>query len=251
MAHIKTKIQNNENVMGAFINFFAPPLVDMAGYAGFDFVIIDDEHGAFSSTELEHMIRAAESVGIDPVIRVSYNTASIQKALDRGAAGIQVPMVSNGNEARQVVNSVKYPPIGRRGVAYSIRPAQFGVRKGTRYLEQENDNILITVQIETPEAVENFQDILETPGIDIAFVGRVDLSVNMGYRDNPYHYKVNETIQQLYELSQGYKVAMGTVANDCESSNQAFTSGARYVGVVINSIIMNNLKTLIDKTEKS
>ncbi|MBO1909821.1 2,4-dihydroxyhept-2-ene-1,7-dioic acid aldolase, partial [Microvirga sp. 3-52] len=104
---IKEKIQNGQKVTGIFIGIYSPAIVEMCGYAGFDFIVIDDEHGAFSYSELENMIRTAELVNLAPVVRVSYDDASIQKALDRGAVGIQVPMVSTKEEAIQVVNKAK------------------------------------------------------------------------------------------------------------------------------------------------
>ncbi|SFK05325.1 4-hydroxy-2-oxoheptanedioate aldolase [Halobacillus dabanensis] len=247
--HIKDKINNDERVMGAFINMYAPSLVEMIGYAGFDFLIIDDEHGSFSSSELEHMIRAAEVVNLTPVVRVSYNPSSIQKALDRGAKGIQVPMVNSKEEAEEVVKKVKFPPLGNRGTAFSIRPAKFGKDKGKEYIERTNDEVLIAVHIETEKAVQNFLEIMDVPGIDIAFIGSTDLSVNMGYAGDITHPHVQEVMEELFEKGKKNGVRMGAVSGNEKGIKEGYLKGASYMGVVANSFIMAALEKAVQTKE--
>lgn len=133
--NVKEKIFNNEKALGGFVNSYNPSLVEMLGFNGYDFVVIDNEHGAFSQSEITEMIRTAKQANMSPVVRTSYDPSSIQKALDNGAEGIQVPMISNSDQAKEVVSKAKYPPIGMRGVAYSIPAAQYGVLNGRDYLD--------------------------------------------------------------------------------------------------------------------
>ncbi|HET7627125.1 MAG TPA: aldolase/citrate lyase family protein [Bacillales bacterium] len=247
---MKEKLKNGEDVLGAFINFFSPSLVEMIGYAGFEFVIIDNEHGAFSSSETEHMIRAAEIAGLVPIVRVSYDAASIQKALDRGAKGIQVPMVNHKDDAKRVVKSAKYPPEGIRGTAYSIRPAQFGKKSGSLYLREANDETLVVVHIETVEAVRNIDEILSVSGIDVVFIGTVDLAVNMGHSDDVEHEDVQLAIQSIYEKAEEKEIPVGTVAGSTDGVLKQFAKGARYVGVVANSVISAALEAVVDKNQE-
>jgi|SRR5699024_1230674 len=240
---LKDKLESNENTIGCFVNFYSPSLVEIIGYSGYDFVVIDDEHGAFATPDLTEMIRAAKVTGITPIVRVSYNASSIQKALDQGAAGIQVPMVNNADDARNVVTKAKYPPFGTRGVAYSIPSAKYGKLNGRKYLNQANKNVIIVVHIETEEAVKNFEEIISVPEIDIAFIGTADLAVDMGY-DDAHHEAVQETVALLFEKAKQYDIKMGLVASSQDGVTAAFEQGASYASVVANKVITNALKKL-------
>lgn len=248
---VKEKIQNGEQTTGAFIGIYSPAIVEMCGHAGFDFIVIDDEHGAFSYSELENMIRTAELVNVAPIVRVSYDNASIQKALDRGAKGIQVPMVSTKEDAMQVVQKAKFPPVGNRGVAYSHRAARYGKDTGKAFIEQSNSEILVAVHIETKEAVENFEEIMSVEGIDLAFLGTTDLSVSMGYQDGPHHQEVQEAIALIYEKGKKLNVPIGTVAGNENAARQAIEDGAIYVVAVGTSIISNAFSSFVKSTEGS
>ncbi|MCS0542884.1 aldolase/citrate lyase family protein, partial [Aeromonas veronii] len=132
--NVKSLLRSGDRALGMFLNMYSPALLEMIAYAEFDFVIIDNEHGSFSDSELENLIRAAECADIVPIVRLSYDPSSIQKALDRGARGIQVPMVNTKEQAEEIVKKAKYPPLGNRGTTYSIRPAKYGRLSGEEFL---------------------------------------------------------------------------------------------------------------------
>jgi len=248
---VKQKIMNGENVLGVFLGIFAPSLIEMIGYTGYDFVVIDDEHGAFSHSEIEDMVRAAELVDLVPIIRVSYDTSSIQKALDRGAKGIQVPMVNTKEDAELVVKRAKFPPLGQRGAAFAIRAARFGKDGGESYFNESDENVLICVHIETPEAVQNFREIMSVPGIDMAFIGSTDLSVNMGYKaEGAQHPEVQQVIQELYKIGKEYGFKIGTVAANAQGALKGFELGASYIGITGTSVIMQALDQIVNETMK-
>src|SRR5690606_22529611 len=144
----------------------APAIVEMVGNAGFDYIVIDNEHGVFGWHQIEELIRTAELVQLVPIVRVSGLT-EIGKALDLGAKGIHMPQVTSKEEVGQVVKAVRFPPYGHRGVAYSVRDAKYGKRSGTEYLKQSKEDVLVIVHSETPQAVQNIEGILDA-GIDIA-----------------------------------------------------------------------------------
>jgi 4-hydroxy-2-oxoheptanedioate aldolase len=235
---VKGKIKNGEQVLGAFVGIYSPAVVEMLAFAGFEFIVIDDEHGTFSHSELENMIRTADSVNLIPIVRVSYDSSSIQKALDRGAKGIHVPMVNKKEDALSVVKRAKYPPIGERGAAYSIRAARFGKDTGKEYIDAANRDIFIAVHIETREAAQNFEEIMGVDGIDLAFLGPTDLSVSMGYpTEGASHPEVQQTLSQLYERGRKLGVPIGTIAGNAEAALKAFNQGADYVGVVATAVM--------------
>jgi 4-hydroxy-2-oxoheptanedioate aldolase len=243
---VKQKILNGEKVLGVFIGMYAPALIEMIGYAGYDFVVIDDEHGTFSHSEIENMIRTAELVDLVPIVRVSYDASSIQKALDRGAKGIQVPMVNTKEDAELVVKRAKFPPLGQRGAAFAIRPARYGKDGGVDYFNEADENVLTIVHIETPEAAANIKDIMNVPGIDMAFIGSTDLSVNMGYKaEGAQHPEVQRLISELYRTGQENGFAIGTVAANASGAEKGFEMGACYIGLTGTSVISNAFSQIV------
>ncbi|MCZ2257357.1 HpcH/HpaI aldolase family protein [Sporosarcina sp. G11-34] len=248
---LKSKLLNGEKVVGVIIGDYSPSMVEVIGHVGFDFVFIDDEHGAFSYSELENMVRAADAVNLTPIVRASYDASSIQKVLDRGAKGIHVPMVNTKEDAERVVQSAKFPPSGKRGAAYYIRAAQYGKLSGTDYLEHANNETLVIVHIETPQAVENFEEIMSVPGIDMAFIGATDLAVSMGYPDGPDHPEVQKVIQGLFEKGREQGVLLGAVAGSSKEVKRELERGANYVLVVGTSIISKALTEVLDASKSS
>lgn len=243
---VKQKLRNGEKTVGAFLGIYCPELVEMIGYSGFEFIIIDDEHGAFSPRELEHMIRAAENVNLVPIVRVSYDPSGIQKALDRGAKGIQVPMVNSKEEAEQVIRRAKFPPAGQRGAAFITRPARYGLDHGKPYVDAADENVLVIVHIETPEAVERFEEIVGVPGIDLAFIGPTDLSISMGYKEEgASHPEVQKTIRQLHERARKQNIPLGTIAANAAGVRQELEAGTSLVAVVVTSVIMSAFTELV------
>lgn len=244
--NFKSKLYNGENAIGCFVSYYCPPLLEIIGYSGYDFVIIDDEHGAFSYSEISEMVRVAKMVNITPIVRVSYDTSAIQKVLDQGAQGVQVPMVNNASHAQGIVNKSKYPPEGERGVSYSIPSAKYGFENGPEFLKNTNNNNFIALQIETKEAVENFNEIIEVRGIDAVFIGTTDLSVNLGY-DSAEHPDIKIIVKNLIDRCNEKSIKVGLVSANTESVKNSFELGADYVSVVTNSVIKDGLAEIINQ----
>lgn len=237
---LKKRIAQGEPVVGTFVHLFSPALIEMIGYAGFDFIIIDNEHGGFTDNELEHLIRAAENSRIVPIIRVSSNPDSIQKALDRGAKGIQVPMVNSKADAELIVRRAKFPPIGNRGTTYSIRPAKYGKTGGRSYLEQANDDLLIIAQIESEEGANQLESILSVPDIDVAFIGPLDLAISTGF-DGAQDSEIIAQVKELAARAKAVKKPVGTIAPTKNSIQYVLQNGFSYVVGVTNSMIYEGL----------
>lgn len=165
---------------GTFLNLGSPTAVEIAADTGFDWLLIDLEHGSGTEADLRNMLLACRGSNAAPIVRIrSVDTDMVKFVMDSGAAGIMFPYVSSVEEARQAVDCMKYPPLGSRGVAGAIRATNFG-REWKQYFEGANSNSLVVVQIETPEAVEAAADIAAIDGVDVLFVGPLDLSVNLG-----------------------------------------------------------------------
>lgn len=169
---------------GTFLNLGSANSVEIAAGLGFDWLLIDLEHGCGSSEALRSQLIAASTGEASSIVRIpSIDPDVVKFVMDSGAAGIMFPYVSSSEEAVQAVRTMKYPPQGSRGVAGNIRATQFG-SNWKHYFETANANSLVVVQIETPEAVQSAGRIAAVDGVDVLFVGPLDLSVNMGCPGN-------------------------------------------------------------------
>lgn len=170
-------------VLGLSIMFDAPALVEMAGALGFDWVLLDCEHGALSIDRLEPLIVAAEAAGVAAIVRPPDNREeTILRVLDRGAAGLQLPHIMNADEARAAVRAAKYHPQGERGLAVGTRSSRYGLNESVAdYILRANAETLVCVQIEHADALAHIEEIAAVPGVDVVFVGAMDLSQSLGY----------------------------------------------------------------------
>jgi 4-hydroxy-2-oxoheptanedioate aldolase len=170
----------NELCTGTFLNLGSPASVEVAAAIGFDWLLIDLEHGNASLGDLRNMLLACRGARSAPIVRLrSVEADDVKFVMDSGAAGIMFPFVNSAEEARRAVECMKYPPVGKRGVAGIIRATDYGA-DWKNYFEQANANSLVVVQIETPEAVACSAEIAAVDGVDVLFVGPLDLSVNLG-----------------------------------------------------------------------
>lgn len=236
-------LKENRPLLGVFIGITAPALVEMAGFAGFDFVIIDNEHGPAGIESTEHMIRAAKAADVVPLVRVSgANVQEILRTLDVGASGIQVPQVNTAEQARLVVEAAKYPPLGNRGVAFSTRAAGWGYFGGPAHLERSNAKTVVITHIETAQAVENLDEMLAVKGIDVMFIGPNDLSVSMGYAGNYQHPDVQATIATCLKKITAAGVTPGILATSPDEFHKYAALGARYMPCTVNGLLAGAMK---------
>lgn len=179
----KNKVLNKNIVLlGSFLGIPSPPLVEMLGRVGYDFVILDAEHGTFGIERMEDCLRAAAAVNVPCVVRIAeLNARLIQQALDIGADGVQIPQVETGSQAYATVHSCRFAPVGTRGYGSTTRAAGYGFRPRSLVRDTAHRDLVISIQIESRQGVENLADILETAGIDVIFIGTSDLSMAYGY----------------------------------------------------------------------
>jgi 4-hydroxy-2-oxoheptanedioate aldolase len=197
---MKRLIKSNKPAYGVSVQFPSADIVEMIGGLGFDWVMLDAEHGSITPDNIGAMIMAAEISGITPIVRPEKNDpAVINKYLDRGAMGVQVPHVNTAAEARAVVEACLYHPQGSRGLGGG-RMADFGWGVPTsEYVVNANRETLVCVQIEDIAAVDNIDEILAVPDIDVFFVGPTDLAQSMGHPGNNGHPEVQEVIEGIFE----------------------------------------------------
>jgi 4-hydroxy-2-oxoheptanedioate aldolase len=235
---VKEKLKAGRGVAGVFCNLPSPGAVEMLGLMGYDFVIIDAEHGPMGPDICEHMVRAADASGIVPIVRVALNLPqNILRYLDAGALGVQIPMVNTREEAERVVASSKYPPLGRRGLA-STRASGYGVGMGqAEYVRMANEETLVVVQVETREALANLEEIAAAETVDVVFLGPTDLSSALGHTGETDHPEVLAAIEDAGKtILRAGKVA-GTIARDPEAYKHWRGLGFQYLATGLTSFI--------------
>jgi 2-keto-3-deoxy-L-rhamnonate aldolase RhmA len=186
--------------------------------AGFDFVFIDMEHGNYSMETVADLIRGAKSAGIGTIIRVSHlETHFISRVLDAGAEGIMVPMTSTRQQAEETVRFSKYAPLGRRGFGTQTGQTDYKPLKASEFMKEANENTLIVAQIETREAIENIETILDVEGIDVGVIGPNDLSNSMGIPDQMGSEIMTKAIDKVVESAKKKGKASGIHIGNIEA----------------------------------
>lgn len=222
-------------LLGCFVTLASGDVAEMTARMGFDFLVIDNEHGVMEQSTLCDMVRASQCVRVPAVVRCTSNTYDhIQKALDFGANGVQIPLVNTRADAERAVSLSHYPPEGKRGTSYLIRAAGYGdYADKQEYLERANRTKLLSVHIETLEALDNLDEILAVDGIDVYFVGPGDLSASMALPVG--HPLAQEKVKETIERIAGAGKIAGTYCGTAAEALQAAEWGARYLVTSVNT----------------
>jgi len=226
---LKRALRDGKTVFGSSVRLPEPGLVEALGYAGFDYVVIDGEHGAIGPAEMERMIVAAYAANTTPIVRVLKNDPElVMRALDLGAMGILVPHVITEADARQLKNGTRYPPDGRRGVGVG-RGAFWGAIPMEEYFRSINAEIVLMAMIEDAEAIENIDSIAKT-GLDILFVGTHDLAASYGLLGQVSHPRVLSGGDRVVAAGRLNNCAVGFPARSAEDARDAIQRGYRAIG---------------------
>jgi 4-hydroxy-2-oxoheptanedioate aldolase len=227
---VKQKLAAGQLVVGSFVYVPSARLTEIIGLLGFDFVVIDMEHGPVDIGMAEDMVRAAECAGVTPIIRVSHNTGHlILRALDVGALGIHVPEINEVDEAKQMVASAKYGPEGHRGLA-GVRASRYGlVGSMPEYTAAANRETMVIAHIEHIDAANHLDELLEVDGIDVYYVGPVDLSNSLGVPGQAKDPKVVACVERcIKQIVAAGKIA-GCIAADANAARRYTDLGVRYL----------------------
>jgi 4-hydroxy-2-oxoheptanedioate aldolase len=239
---IKAELKRGGVVLGPFFRIPSPDLVEIFGEAGFDYIIIDQEHGPVSTETASNLVRACDLVGMAAVVRVPDNQPwLIQHALDIGALGVQVPQVVTVADAERAVRSSKFAPQGARGVCRNVRAARYSARDRFKYFEESNRDTFVVVHIEGKEGVDNLVKILEVPGLDVIFLGPYDLSQSLGIPGQVDHPKVRSTMEEAIQMCRRAGIAAGTYADNIDVAKRWVDLGVQYIAVGIDTALIYNL----------
>jgi len=227
---LKKKLAQGEPVLGVFVAFPSPDVVEMCGYLGFDFVVLDVEHGSTGIESAAHLVRAAQCAGVIPIVNVPVNSAqTIGRYLDIGAMGIQVPQVNDRTEAEAIVKAVKYHPAGQRGMA-RFRAGQYGlVGSLQEYMKSANEETVVVASIENVGSVRRLPNMLSTEGIDVFFIGPLDLSQSLGIPGEMGTPLVKSAIDTILTQVRGAGRTVGIGAPDAATARAYIAKGAQYI----------------------
>ena len=243
---MKEKLRAGQPVFGVSVMIPSPQVVEMIAAAGFDWVLLDCEHGTLTLESVELMAMAAEASGITAIARpVSRSAEHILQVLDRGVMGVQVPHVNTARDARDVVAAVKYHPLGKRSVAAGTRAAVYDAH-GTlaEYVAAANETTLIAVQLEDREAMENIDELLKVDEIDVFFVGPSDLSQSMGHPGNPKAPAVAQAIDSSFRKMLAAGRTPGTPAT-AENLRGTLDKGVRYIYTHLPRLLAASAKSYL------
>jgi 2-keto-3-deoxy-L-rhamnonate aldolase RhmA len=228
---IKRALRDGQPVIGTMIvEIRQPSVVQLLANAGFDFVIIDNEHGAFNIETVADLARTAVYLGLTPIVRIPDLTYPyIAQTLDAGAQGIMAPRISNAGQVREVIQMMKYPPVGIRGNALMRGYTQFKSGSVVEAMAAANEETLFIVQVETRGAIDNIEEIVAVPGVDVALIGPNDLSIALGVPGQMDHPQVHTAIKATIAACQRQNVSAGIHMNDLKLAAYWAGQGMRLV----------------------
>ena len=236
---LKAKLRSQKCVIGTFLEITSPVVVEELGLAGFDFVVVDREHGAIDWKETGELIRAGDSTDISVMVRVpSSEPTEISLPLDLGAAGLHVPQIVSAAMARQVVRWSKYHPSGERGVQPYVRAASYGAQGTAKYLASANDDIVMVGHIEGKEALADLDAILNVEGLDVAFLGPYDLSQSLGIPGQVKHPRVEKAMKKAIERARKLGKSIGSYCDDVARAIEYRDLGVSYITISADSVFL-------------
>ncbi len=225
---VRQKLNAGQPTIGAQLGLGSPTVAELLAHAGYDWLVIEAEHSALDSAQIQEMLMAVSSTDVVPLVRpLPGDLLGIQKALDMGAMGVFVPMVRTAAEAEAIVSATRYPPVGVRGFG-PLRASKYTMDYPD-YLANANENILVSLILETKEAMENLDEIMSVPGIDAMYFGLFDLCISLGLNplEMPFP-EIDAAIEKALVLGKKHGVAIGIGAGTPDDLNMRYDQGMTF-----------------------
>jgi 4-hydroxy-2-oxoheptanedioate aldolase len=229
---------SGETRYGLWLGLPDTTAAEIAAGAGFDWLLIDHEHAPFELADILAHLQAIAAYDVAPIVRpVDDNPTLLKKLLDIGVQTFLVPMVESADQCKAILQALRYPPAGSRGLGTSLaRAARWGQSPG--YLQQANDEICLLVQVETVAGLANLQAILSVPGVDGVFIGPSDLAASMGRIGESGHPDVIAAIADALSAIAAAGKYSGILCIDPARTEYYRASGANFIGVGVDTLIL-------------
>jgi 4-hydroxy-2-oxoheptanedioate aldolase len=249
---LRQALATRQVLYGTWVQTPSPEVVEILGWSGWDFVILDLEHGPYGPEGLPHLIRAAEASETAPFVRVPLSAPQeVGKALDLGAAGIVVPGVSSAEAGSAAVRLTRFPPRGSRGSSPSTRQLHYSAVPFTSLTATDAPQPLVVLQVEARLATSDLGSILDIEGLDVVFIGPYDLSTSLGLPGQFDHPKVREAISEIVNRAAERGVAVGIWVPDAQAARFWVGQGVRFVTVSNNELMLfkasSDLRSSLEK----
>ncbi|HDN04675.1 MAG TPA: 2,4-dihydroxyhept-2-ene-1,7-dioic acid aldolase [Chloroflexi bacterium] len=241
---VKKMLKEGKKTSGAWLQIASPFTAEIMSQAGFDWLLIDMEHGPGDILTLVSQLQAMNGTDTCALVRTPWNDfVAIKRILDTGVHGLLIPYVNTREEAEAAVRACRYPPDGIRGVAGSPRAQGFG-QNVQDYLKNANDEILLITAVETPEAVANLDQILTVKGVDGIFIGPMDLASNMGYLGQPNQPEVQEVIAGIENKVFASGKILATIAGTWEQAQILYERGYQMITLMADGTSLAKLASI-------
>lgn len=244
----KQRLKQNDPLWGLWLGLPDASCAEIVAGAGFDWLLIDAEHAPFELDTIMRHLQAIAPYDVSAIVRPEEGrTALLKRILDIGAQTLLIPMCDTAKQAKELVQAVKYPPQGIRGLGSSLARAA-NWNRIPEYLHNANDEICLIVQVETVTAMQNLDEIVNVDGVDAVFIGPSDLSASMGYVGNPDHPDVVAAIERGLATINAAGKAGGLLCINPEKAQHYAEKGAKFVGVGVDTLLLSQgAKQLADK----
>jgi 4-hydroxy-2-oxoheptanedioate aldolase len=238
--NLKKRLKQGETLNGCWLNLGSSITAEIVGLSGYDWVLLDLEHGSGSERDILNQLQALEHTPAAAIVRVEgpQRQRSL-RVLDMGAEGIMCPHVDNADEAQAVASGLKYPPEGVRGVAKMVRATNYGLNFA-EYYKNAKDNILGVVQIETAEALKNLDAIAAIDGIDVLFIGPNDLSMDMGIHGQYDHPRFKDALKATVSAAENAGKATGILIFNPDDYSIYHDMGMRFIACGADATFVAN-----------
>ena len=205
-AEFKKQLREGKTKLGLFLNSHSPTVAEQLAHSGYDWLLVDTQHGPMGYESLSAMLAGISQGGAKSLVRVAgyHDRAGIQQSLDMGADGVLIPYINNADEARQAVSCARYPTAGTRSVYFPQRSMNRAGLLG--YAGKANENTILALQVETADCIKNIEEIAAVKGVDILFLGQNDLCMSMGLYEK-YEFPHMYTSPELAEATDKLRAA--------------------------------------------
>ncbi len=229
MKKLKQRLKAGETLTGCWLSVGSPITAEIVGMAGFDWVLIDLEHGAGTERDVLPQLQALEHTTAAALVRVeSTEPARLQHVLDTGAEGVMCPRIATVDDAKRVVQALQFPPKGSRGMTNTGRATGYG-HHFSSYYQDAADNILGIIQIETREVLDHLDAIAALDGVDVLFIGPADLSMALGHFGEYDHPQFLEALQETINAARKAGKATGIIVFDPDDFAKYHQQGIRMI----------------------
>jgi 4-hydroxy-2-oxoheptanedioate aldolase len=239
----KLKLKAGQPAFGVIATSDDPQLAELFGIAGFDYYMLDAEHRLIDAAQAVNVIRACESTNMTPMVRIGPKDPKlVLQYLDAGMMGIMMPLLETVEEVKMLVDSVKYAPLGKRGLGFSRAS---GHNPLPDYIDFSNEQTMVIIQFEDAKLLDVFPALCMVEGLDACVIGPRDLSLNMGFPDGPNHPEVQAVIEDAIRVMKNTGITAGITAGTRTDAENQIERGAMMILAAAQSLVLSGSKNFL------